>query len=121
MVKRYSKRNKRKIVEFSVGDNVSVKVPRIDRTRTDAPRLPCVVINISGNDTKNYKLLSRHGAIERRYRAGDLQKFAGTFNINIDEAEKNYISLRSASQLENSQNSLHRNPKCMCKTGCAIH
>ena len=38
---KYSKAKRKKICTFSVGNFVSVKIPRIDRTSTDLHRVPC--------------------------------------------------------------------------------
>lgn len=41
---KYSKGKRKKVTTFSVGNIVSVKVPRIDRTSTDLRRLVCIVV-----------------------------------------------------------------------------
>ena len=34
--------------KFNFGDLVSVRIPRIDRARTDTRRLPCIVVEKTG-------------------------------------------------------------------------
>lgn len=111
MKQRYEKINTSKLQIFSVGDNVSVRIPVKDRTSTDLLRLPCRVIEVTGDKIKYYKLLTRHGQLRCKYRAGDLEKFDGTFNKPIDAAKENIISLRTASSLENTRNTMQSNPR----------
>ena len=47
MAKKYNKGND--IICFAEGDIVSVRIPRIDRTNSDIPRLPCVVVEVRYN------------------------------------------------------------------------
>ena len=54
MEERYNK--KRGVESFSVGDKVSVRIPRIDRTCTDLPRLPCVIVEVLGQAQNVYRL-----------------------------------------------------------------
>lgn len=42
--------------EFKVGDSVTVRIPRIDRTCTDFPRIPCIVVAVQGKVQKAYRL-----------------------------------------------------------------
>ena len=46
----YSKAKRKKICTLSVGNFVSVKIPRIDRTSTDLHRVPCVVVEVLGKN-----------------------------------------------------------------------
>lgn len=49
--------NRRKYVHiFSVGDKVSIRIPRIDRANSDLPRLPCVVVKVLGGARNLYRL-----------------------------------------------------------------
>ncbi len=41
---------------FTVGDFVSIKIPRIDRSSTDLHRLPCVVVEKLGQTHHLYRL-----------------------------------------------------------------
>ena len=70
MFKRFDKKHSSTISIFNVGDNVSVKIPEEGRNSTDPLHLPCIISNVSGGRVKIYQLLSRHGIIDSKYRAG---------------------------------------------------
>ena len=56
MQAKYSKSKRKKIMTFSVGNTVSVKVPRIDRTSTDLHRLIRIVVECRGSEHFLYRL-----------------------------------------------------------------
>ena len=41
---------------FNVGDFISVRIPRIDRSSTDSHRLPCVIVERLGETFHLYRL-----------------------------------------------------------------
>ena len=41
---KYRYKKMKKVGSLSVGDKVSLRIPRIDRTSSDLSRLPCVVV-----------------------------------------------------------------------------
>jgi len=53
---KYSKAKRKKVLTFSEGDFVSVRIPRIDRSSTDFHRLPCVVVERLGSSFYLYRL-----------------------------------------------------------------
>ena len=53
---KYCKVKRKKLISYSCGDFVSVKIPRIDRTSTDLHRLPCVVVQVLGKKHHLYRL-----------------------------------------------------------------
>ena len=53
---KYCKTKRKKVLDFSEGDFVSVRIPRIDRTSTDFHRLPCVVVECLGSKFHLYRL-----------------------------------------------------------------
>ncbi len=57
---KYSKAKRKKVITFSPGDFVSVRIPRIDRTSTDFHRLPCVVAERKGSEFYLYRLRYVH-------------------------------------------------------------
>ena len=118
MVKRFEKRHKSRCSFFEIRDNVSLRIPSKDRSSTDPLRLLCLVIDVNGEKIKQYQLLSRHGVLNCKYRAGDLEKYSGTFDINLEQAERQYVSLRTASGLESNINIMKSNPRCMCRSVC---
>ena len=72
---KYSKRKRVTNVEFREGDFVTVRIPKIDRSSTDQPRLMAKDVECNGNSEKMYKLQCRHGFIEMWYRTGDLMLY----------------------------------------------
>ena len=110
---KYSKRKRVTNVEFREGDFVTVRIPKIDRSSTDQPRLMAKVVECKGNSEKMYKLQCRHGFIEGWYRTGDLMPYGQSSDVQMREA---IISLREASRLENP-NKVERK-KCRCQGPC---
>ena len=53
---KYCKAKRKKVLTFSEGDFVSVRIPRIDRTSTDFHRLPCIVVECLGSQFHLYRL-----------------------------------------------------------------
>ena len=53
---KYAKSKRKKVMMFSEGDFVSVRVPRIDRSSTDSHRLLCIVVEKLGNKHHLYRL-----------------------------------------------------------------
>ena len=49
-------RYKKKVYNFNVGDKVSLRIPRIDRTTTDLHRLPCIVVQRHGKKQFSYQI-----------------------------------------------------------------
>ena len=49
-------RHKIKEKQYKVGDSVTVRIPRIDRTCTDFPRIPCIIVAVHGKVQKAYRL-----------------------------------------------------------------
>ena len=54
MSDRYKKRHNTR--SFSLGEKVSLRIPRIDRASSDLSRLPCVIVDIAGEDQSLYRL-----------------------------------------------------------------
>ena len=54
MANRYNSKNKVRV--FEVGEAVSVRIPLIDRTSSDLPRLPCIVVEVRGEARQLYRL-----------------------------------------------------------------
>jgi len=69
--------------EFNIGDTVSIGIPKIDRTSTDLPRLPCVVVKIHGEKVLSYFLAIEYGQLASKFHAGDLTQFTGTVSANL--------------------------------------
>lgn len=55
--------NSKKVQIFKVGDAVSVRVPKIDRSATDLRRLPCIIVERRGTKQFRYQLQSKYGVL----------------------------------------------------------
>ena len=53
---KYCKGKRKKVLTFRVGDFVSVRIPRIDRSSTDSHRLLCVIVERLGSKFHLYRL-----------------------------------------------------------------
>ena len=99
-------------------DNVErkgdLRVPKIDRSSTDQPRLVTKVVECKGATEKMYRLRCKHGFIEGWYRTGDLMPYGQQCDITMGEK---VISVREASRLENP-NKVERK-KCRCQGPCS--
>ena len=51
-----SRYDRRKALRFQIGDTVSIRIPQIDRTCTDMPRIPCVIVEVHGKVQESYRL-----------------------------------------------------------------
>ena len=56
MQQKYTKAKRKKVMTFSVGDFVSVRIPRIDRSSTDFHRVLCIVVEKVGQKFHLYRL-----------------------------------------------------------------
>ena len=117
MGQKYSKHNGHHIKQFAVGDNVSVRIPRIDRANTDLQRLPCIIVEIVGKACTMYRLCCKVGVLNTCYGAGDLELFTGSFEFATEGwRTMPVISLREAAKLQAPWNSFTKN-RCTCKSG----
>ena len=48
----YAKKKRRKVVAFSPGDNVTLRIPRNERSSSDMPRLLCCVLEVKQGQNK---------------------------------------------------------------------
>ena len=48
--------NRYNAAKFKKGDLVTIRIPKIDRTSTDMPRLPCLVVEVHGKAQESYCL-----------------------------------------------------------------
>ena len=51
---RYNKR--KRVMQFKIGDIVSVRIPRIDRINSDYSRLPSIIVEVIGKANSLYRL-----------------------------------------------------------------
>ena len=56
MAVKYNKKKRVKTQVFSVGDKVTIGIPKMDRAKTDMPRLPCEITEVFGDKVKTFML-----------------------------------------------------------------
>jgi hypothetical protein len=105
MIAKHDHKKNKSTIEFNVGDNITVKIPRIDRAGTAFPRLPGKVYKISQYRQKFYHIITQWGILKDKYRACDLEPYSGLINnVNIENIEKtNTLSLTEAARLQGVQ------------------
>ena len=84
---------------FTVGQSVSVRIPRIDRASTVLQRLPCVVVQQVGKAQAMYRLRCQSGVLKHCYTASDLEPYSGSYDMSPDNWEKlPRVTLREAAR-----------------------
>ena len=63
MILKYSGRKGRRAATFTVGQNVSVRVPSVDRSGTKALRVPSVIAEVRGRKDFNLRLRGEFGVL----------------------------------------------------------
>ena len=113
------------VTQFEVGNLVSVRIPKIDRARTDIRRLPCIVVQKTGKKHIFYRLRCVHGVLKSCYQESDLELYPSGDSSSNDSSlkvdgwkEENRITLREASMRQNPCNKFYGD-KCSCKKGCS--
>ena len=98
MEQKYNSTKKITSPDFSVGDNVSVKILNRDRHATDVRRFTCIIIQKGSGKQPTYKLLSEFGVLSKRYTASKLTSFPAevkcgdaSVKISLQAAAKNKI------------------------------
>ena len=92
---KYSKRKRITQETFNEGDLVTIRVPKIDRSSTDQPRLVTKVASTRGEDGNVwYKLKCKFGLLQGWYRIGELMPYGEICNIAFDNEA--LISMREA-------------------------
>ena len=119
MEERYSKYQK-PCHKFTVGDRVTVRIPKVDRASTDLHRLPCVIIKVVGKKHPSYQLCSKYGVLSSCYPSGELESYPGDDldELNFETWQQlPKISIREASHQQNPKNAYY-GITCNCKKGC---
>ncbi len=107
----------KKVVDFKVGDLVSVLIPKIDRSGTDTSRLPVKIIDMKiHSKLKKYQVLSDFGVLDIWYGAADLTPT--TFDDNCPEnLLEERFSLHAAAYKFNNR-TIGTGRKCNCRQSC---
>ena len=72
-----------------MGNRVSVAVPKLDRTATDLPQIPCVASQVHGKKVKTYSLGMAYGTLATNHSLS--QDYTGDVPM-----EANVTSLRES-------------------------
>ena len=99
---------------FSVGGKVTIGIPKMDRAKTDMPRLPCEITEVFGDKVKTYRLATMFGTIKGNFRGGDLQSYDGSVAVVRGDIT---LSLCEAAQKFNPSNKFTKSC-CKCSNGC---
>ena len=114
---RYAKRKRIQVADFYVGQIVTVKIPKQDRTSTDNKRIECVIVGKKGEKSPPmYQLICRHGTLERWVTASEMPPYACPIQIPrdvIDSGKK--LALSQAARLSSQTKELNY---CKCKAHC---
>lgn len=112
MQKQYGK-GRKDVMYFSLGQSVSVLIPKADRAKGDSRRIPGVVVREAGVKRKRYQIACKFGTLRGMFTASQLVPYPGVPPIDGSGKE---ISLREAARL-NSSHKMHI-IICKCKSGC---
>ena len=105
MIKKHDHKRNKTTREFILLQNVSVAIPRIDRSGCDLKRIPGKKIKISGEKTKFHEILTVWGILNDKYQTSALEPFAGIVDVDINKLSTyNKIGLTEAAKLQNANN-----------------
>jgi len=127
MVKKHDHKKNKKTTVYQVGDQVTIRIPTIDRAATNFKRLPGVVAALKSYNGQMHRILTEYGVLNDWYGADDLEKLlAGHIDVNLDDFKKHpddvpTISLTSAAALQASNTGSLEAVKTMCNcfAGCS--
>ena len=74
----------RQVVTFSLGEQVSIAVPALDRASTDDRRLFGRIIGLHP-DYNSYQILTKYGVLDRNYPVSELNPLPMEFDIGIPD------------------------------------
>ena len=114
--RKYAKRKRVELVDFQIGQNVTVRIPKEDRTSTDNRRLECVIVGKKKNKIPLYELLCKHGTLDRWITASELLPYACPMSMGSDMIDSGTaVTLRQAARLSSQSKELNY---CKCKAHC---
>ena len=56
-----------KVQTVHIGDKVTVSIPKLDRSKTDVPRLPCAIAHVYEDKVKIYCLTTAYGTLKGKF------------------------------------------------------
>ena len=114
MAVKYNKKKGVKTQVFSVGDKVTIGIPKMDQAKTDMPRLPCEITEVFGDKVKTNMLGTMFGTIKGKFCGGDLQSYNGSVAVVHGDIT---LSLRETAQKFNPCNKFTKSC-CKYSSGC---
>ena len=90
-----NKKKGMKVQTFHIGDKVTVK---LDRSKTDVPRLSCVIAHVYGDKVKTYCITPAYGTLKGKFCGGDLQSYdrqidAGNAEVHLSTYKIHKVQL----------------------------
>ena len=103
---------------------MSVRIPRIDRARTDTRRLPCIVVEKTGKKHMFLRLRCAQGVLKFCYEESDLELYPGSSSSIAALKVKGWkdeklITLCKTSKRQNPCNKFYGD-NCSCQKGAAM-
>lgn len=118
MVEKYNKRQGHDPIRFSIGDYITVFIPRQDRASTDDRRLPARILSIPHRD--RYQLQTTYGILKNHYGTRHLDRVPeGVIPIIPDNATP--ITLRAAATAASRNPTGSARSRCNCKSSCSTN
>lgn len=122
MVRKHDHKRNKKSTEYKIGDCVSIKIPRIDRTGAAFARLPGMICKIANHKQQFYRIFTEWGILNDKYLASSLEFYSGVVNVSLDEYESKFseISLSEAARLQGLSTGANKivARTCKCKGVC---
>ncbi|XP_060857765.1 KRAB-A domain-containing protein 2-like [Metopolophium dirhodum] len=110
-------RSEKKFPAVDVGVNVVIRIPDVDKGKTDHPNLIGVVLEKTEHDL--YRIGSKDGILEKLYCRSEFITCEEKF-ITENQVPNNHISLRAAAT-KASTGSGQGFVRCTCKTSCGTN
>lgn len=107
------KNTERKLTPVSVGDNVLVNIPDVDRGRLAPRNVMAVVVN---KNDDHYTLGTRHGVFDKHFSRNQFQAAPSKFIKTIDVPDEQ-LNVRKAAMV--ASGSKQGFIKCGCKKNCS--
>lgn len=106
--------SKQRFQQAEVGQTVVVRIPDVDRGRTDPLNIMAVIIK---ENNGFYELGTKHGRLDRKYARNEFEICSQNF-ITVEAVPGNEITLRQAVGAASISGRTQGVLKCNCKTRC---
>lgn len=109
-----ARNHRKRPLNYEKNDLVILAIPKIDRSNTDRPTLPCKIIEKLSNG--KYKLGCKNGILENFFEANELMPLEAIVFPELDQIPLNKISIRNAANLQAM--AATTGTKCSCAGAC---